>query len=67
MAAVDTIRLLTHYHIGVEKDPAENRLTAALVALLTESQPLARTVARTWIARDMVPKCWDKQATPSLR
>ncbi len=49
MAPGQTIRLLTRYHVGAHKDPRENRLTAALVALLTESNGLARRLAEAWL------------------
>ena len=49
MAAGDTIRLLTRYEVGAHSDPRENRLTAAVVALLTESPALASRVAQAWI------------------
>jgi hypothetical protein len=49
VAAGDTIRLLTRHNVGSRKDPRENRLTAAVVALLTDSPLLARCVARKWI------------------
>lgn len=52
MAAGDTIQLLTRYNVGAHKDPRENRLTAALVALLTESPSLARALAREWVWTD---------------
>ena len=52
MVAGDTIRLLTRYNVGAARDPRENRLTAALVALLTESPALATRVARGWVRND---------------
>lgn len=45
MADGDTIRLLGRYYGGAVIDPRENRLTAAVTALLSDSQPLANCVA----------------------
>ena len=47
--AGDAIRLLTRYNVGLKTDPRENRLTAALAALLSESQPLARRIIHSWL------------------
>ena len=46
--AGEIIRLLTRYPSGASRDPKENRLTAALAALLTESQDLAAGLAQSW-------------------
>jgi len=50
--AGETIRLLTRYQVGACSDPKENRLTAALVALLTESRDVRIGLAKSWSPPD---------------
>ncbi len=49
MQAGETIRLLTRYHVGAHNDPRENRLTAAVAALLAGSRGVGLAVARAWL------------------
>src|SRR4051812_31272411 len=49
MADGDTLRLLTRYHVGAWSDPRENRLTAAVVALLDQDRHLAQALAQDWL------------------
>ena len=49
MAPGDTLRLLTRYRDSPNATPRENRLTAGLAALLTESPELASRVATAWM------------------
>lgn len=55
MDAGDTIKLLTQYNAGAKSNPRENRLTAALVALLSQSGDLGANVAEAWIGRKVAP------------
>ena len=51
MSSGETIRLLTQHFVRPMHDPGENRLTAALVALLSQSDVLARRVLKAWVPK----------------